>query len=69
MKELYPAGFNRGFTETFARYGILLDRLAMAEVNPIVTGYGMYLMTEPIRANPIATSKTPAIMVAIANPS
>jgi rifampicin phosphotransferase len=33
MRETYPAGFNRGFTETFARYGILLDRLAMAEVN------------------------------------
>ena len=33
MTELYPPGFNRGFTETFARYGILLDRLAMAEVN------------------------------------
>lgn len=33
MRELYPAGFNRGFTETFARYGLLLDRLAMAQVN------------------------------------
>lgn len=33
MRQLYPEGFNRGFTETFARYGILLDRLAMAEVN------------------------------------
>lgn len=32
-RELYPEGFNRGFTETFARYGLLLDRLAMAEVN------------------------------------
>ncbi len=33
LKELYPEGFNRGFTETFSRYGVLLDRLAMAEVN------------------------------------
>ncbi|HVM53829.1 MAG TPA: PEP-utilizing enzyme [Acidimicrobiales bacterium] len=33
MQELYPAGFNRGFTETFSRYGVLLDRLAMASVN------------------------------------
>jgi phosphohistidine swiveling domain-containing protein len=33
LRELYPDGFNRGFTETFARYGLLLDRLAMAEVN------------------------------------
>ncbi|MDX2378367.1 MAG: PEP-utilizing enzyme [Acidimicrobiia bacterium] len=33
MAELYPAGFNRGFTETFNRYGMLLDRLAMAQVN------------------------------------
>ena len=32
-RELYPEGFNRGFTETFARYGLLLDRLAMAQVN------------------------------------
>jgi rifampicin phosphotransferase len=31
--ELYPEGFNRGFTETFSRYGVLLDRLAMAVVN------------------------------------
>jgi hypothetical protein len=31
--ELYPEGFNRGFTETFSRYGLLLDRLAMAVVN------------------------------------
>ena len=29
MQELYPAGFNKGFTETFAEFGILLDRLAM----------------------------------------
>jgi phosphohistidine swiveling domain-containing protein len=33
MRTLYPNGFNRGFTETFARYGLLLDRLAMAQVN------------------------------------
>jgi rifampicin phosphotransferase len=33
MQELYPEGFNRGFTETFSRYGLLLDRLAMAVVN------------------------------------
>jgi rifampicin phosphotransferase len=33
MADIYPAGFNRGFSETFARYGVLLDRLAMATVN------------------------------------
>ena len=33
MRTVYPEGFNRGFTETFARYGLLLERLAMAEVN------------------------------------
>lgn len=33
MQEVYPAGFNRGFTETFGRYGLLLDRLAMGVVN------------------------------------
>ncbi len=33
MQEVYPAGFNRGFTETFDRYGVLLDRLAMGVVN------------------------------------
>ena len=33
MAELYPEGFNRGFTETFGRYGMLLDRLAMSQVN------------------------------------
>ena len=36
MREIYPEGFNRGFTETFARYGMLLDRLAMAEVNGFI---------------------------------
>ncbi len=36
MSELYPEGFNRGFTETFGRYGVLLDRLAMAQVNGFV---------------------------------
>jgi phosphohistidine swiveling domain-containing protein len=33
MSSLYPEGFNRGFSETFARYGMLLDRLAMAQLN------------------------------------
>jgi rifampicin phosphotransferase len=33
MQDLYPTGFNRGFTETFSRYGLLLDRLAMGVVN------------------------------------
>ena len=33
IREIYPAGFNRGFTETFHRYGLLLDRLAMGVVN------------------------------------
>jgi phosphohistidine swiveling domain-containing protein len=33
MNSLLPEGFNRGFTETFARYGLLLDRLALALVN------------------------------------
>lgn len=33
MQELYPEGFNRGMTETFGRYGLLLDRLAMGVVN------------------------------------
>ena len=33
MADVYPEGFNRGFTETFGRYGVLLDRLAMAQVN------------------------------------
>jgi pyruvate,water dikinase len=33
MQEVYPLGFNRGFTETFGRYGVLLDRLAMGVVN------------------------------------
>lgn len=33
MQEIYPAGFNRGFEESFAAYGVLLDRLAMAAVN------------------------------------
>ncbi len=32
-REAYPAGFNRGFTEAFAAYGVLLDRLAMADIN------------------------------------
>ncbi len=33
MQRVYPDGFNRGFTETFAVYGMLLDRLAMCCVN------------------------------------
>jgi pyruvate,water dikinase len=33
MQEVYAPGFNRGFTETFQRYGVLLDRLAMGVVN------------------------------------
>ena len=33
MAEVYAPGFNRGFTETFSRYGLLLDRLAMGVVN------------------------------------
>ena len=33
MQEVYPSGFNRGFEEAFAGYGILLDRLAMGVVN------------------------------------
>ncbi|MDC3402497.1 hypothetical protein OAX95_01010, partial [bacterium] len=32
-QEIYPAGFNKGFTEAFAGYGLLLDRLAMGVVN------------------------------------
>jgi pyruvate,water dikinase len=33
LQEAYPAGFNRGFEEAFAAYGVLLDRLAMASIN------------------------------------
>ncbi len=33
MQQVYPVGFNRGFEEAFAIYGILLDRLAMGVVN------------------------------------
>lgn len=33
LAEIFPIGFNRGFTETFARYGVLLDCLAVAVVN------------------------------------
>ena len=32
-QEAYPPGFNRGFTEAFAAYGVLLDRLALGVVN------------------------------------
>lgn len=33
IREIYPVGFNKGFTEAFASYGLLLDRLAMGVVN------------------------------------
>ena len=33
MCDLYPPNFDRGFEETFSRYGSLLDGLAMATVN------------------------------------
>jgi len=33
LAELMIPGFNRGFSETFGRYGVLLDRLAIAGVN------------------------------------
>jgi pyruvate,water dikinase len=33
MQEVYPEGFNKGFTEAFAGHGLLLDRLAMGVVN------------------------------------
>lgn len=33
MQMLYPPGFIRGFAETFSRYGLLLDGLAIAAVN------------------------------------
>ncbi len=33
MQEMYPDGFNRGFVEAFAAYGVLLDCLAMGAVN------------------------------------
>jgi pyruvate,water dikinase len=33
QQRAYPDGFNRGFEEAFAGYGVLLDRLAMATVN------------------------------------
>ncbi|HEY5663411.1 MAG TPA: PEP-utilizing enzyme [Ilumatobacter sp.] len=36
MQALYPSGFKRGFEETFANYGMLLDRLALAIVNGFV---------------------------------
>ena len=38
-------------------------------VNPTITGSGMYLMTAPKRASPIANSITPAIRVAICKPT
>ena len=33
LQAAYPAGFNRGFEEAFAAYGVLLDRIAMASIN------------------------------------
>jgi pyruvate,water dikinase len=33
LQQAYPDGFNRGFEEAFAAYGVLLDRLAMASIN------------------------------------
>lgn len=33
LQRAYPEGFNRGFEEAFAAYGVLLDRLAMATIN------------------------------------
>lgn len=33
LQHAYPVGFNRGFEEAFAGYGLLLDRLAMASIN------------------------------------
>ncbi|MEQ1787373.1 MAG: hypothetical protein ABL966_09990, partial [Acidimicrobiales bacterium] len=33
LQHAYPDGFNRGFEEAFAAYGVLLDRLAMASIN------------------------------------
>ncbi len=33
LQHAYPPGFNRGFEEAFAAYGVLLDRLAMASIN------------------------------------
>ncbi|MGI9602453.1 MAG: PEP-utilizing enzyme [Acidimicrobiales bacterium] len=36
MVEAYPQSFERGFEEAFARYGSLLDRLAMGVVNGFI---------------------------------
>ena len=36
MQDIYPAGFNRGFAEAFAGYGLLLDVLAMGVVNGFI---------------------------------
>lgn len=36
MIDSYPASFERGFEETFSRYGSLLDRLAMRGVNGFI---------------------------------
>ena len=42
---------------------------AMPVVKPTITGAGMYLMTTPSRASPMASSMMPAISVAICSPS
>jgi len=39
--------------------------MAMPEVNPSTTGWGMYSISLPKRSQPISTSSTPAIMPAI----
>ena len=41
----------------------------MPAVKPTITGAGMNRITPPNRASPIATSITPAMMVAISSPS
>ncbi len=41
---------------------------AIPAVKPTMTGFGMYLMTAPKRANPNATKMMPAIRVAICRP-
>lgn len=33
IADVYPPGFDKGFTECFGRYGLLLDRLALGVVN------------------------------------
>ena len=43
--------------------------IAMPLVKPMMTGYGMNLMTLPRRAIDIATSRAPAMIVAMARPA